>query len=132
MGRDEVRPMDATAQAKSYEDRLQRGKREAAERERERLADVDERFADFWKALGFAGGGSDGKTLAGVQLAGRFVERLRGGLAVRRFGLHPVRLRHGRGDPGEALAIPIIHVTARQGRLFQSSPGRETGRNAEP
>ena len=69
MGRDAVRPRDATAPAKSYEDRLQRGKREAAERERERLADVDERFADFWKALGFAGGGSDGKTLAGAQLA---------------------------------------------------------------
>ena len=43
----------ADTPAKSYEDRLKRGQREAAEAERERLAMVDAKYADFWRAAGW-------------------------------------------------------------------------------
>ena len=47
----------ADTPAKSYEDRLARGRREAADRERERLAALDASHGDVWRAGGFSANG---------------------------------------------------------------------------
>ena len=43
----------ADTPAKSYEDRLKRGQREAAEAERERLAALDASHGEVWRAGGW-------------------------------------------------------------------------------
>ena len=48
-----IAELHADTPAKSYEDRLARGRREAADRERERLAALDASHGEVWRAGGW-------------------------------------------------------------------------------